>query len=183
MRRIIANFFTSVDGVVESPDRWHFPYFSDEMGQLIGAGMQSASAFLLGRRGYDDWAAYWPGRTEDPFAGFINDIEKVVLTHRPEDLPEWANTTVISEDAADRVRALKADGEGDIMMSGSATTVRWLLAEGLLDELHLVVDPIAVGSGARLFDGAGEVRLELASSETLPHGVLHVVYTPAAAAA
>jgi dihydrofolate reductase len=178
MRRIVANFFTSVDGVVESPDRWHFPYFSDEMGALVSAGMATCSAFLLGRRGYDDWAAYWPGQTEDPFAGFINGIEKVVLTHRPDDLAPWSNTTAISDDAANRIRAMKAEGDGEITMSGSATTVRWLLAEGLLDELNLIVDPIAVGSGARLFDDSGTVKLTLESSTTLPKGVVHLRYSP-----
>ena len=181
MRRIVANFFIALDGVVEAPNEWHFPYFSDEMGALVSAGMGTTSAFLMGRRGYDDWAAFWPSQDqEDPFAAFINGVEKIVLTSRPEDLPAWANTTVVSEGAAERLRAIKQEGEGDLTMSGSATTVRWLLENGLLDELNLLVHPIAVGQGRRLFDDSGTVRLALESTSTLPNGVVHLRYRPAA---
>lgn len=182
MRRIVSNFFIALDGVVQAPNEWHFPYFSDEMGEVVGAGMQTASAFLMGRRGYEEWAGYWPSQADDvPFASFINGIEKIVLTSHPEDLPEWTNTTAVSGNVAERLRALKAEGEGDLQMSGSVTTVRWLLAEGLLDELNLLVHPIAVGSGQRLFEETDTVRLDLVSSRRIPNGVLHLVYRPAAA--
>jgi dihydrofolate reductase len=181
MRRIVSNFFIALDGVVEAPNEWHFPYFSDEMGGVVSAGMQTSSAFLMGRRGYEEWAGFWPNQAQDdPFASFINGIEKIVLTHRPDDLPDWVNTTVVSEDAADRIRALKAEGEGDLTMSGSATTVRWLLGEGLLDELNLLVHPLAVGRGQRLFEDGDTAKLELVSTATLPNGVVHLVYRPAA---
>ena len=134
MRRIVANFFISLDGVVEAPHEWHFPYYSEEMGQAVAAGAATATAFLFGRRGFDDWAGVWPHRdAADPFTAFINSVEKVVLTHRPDDVPDWNNTTVVSADFTDRLRQLKADGDGDITMSGSATTVRWLLDHALLD--------------------------------------------------
>jgi dihydrofolate reductase len=181
MRRIVANFFIALDGVVEAPNEWHFPYFSDEMGGVVSAGMGTTSAFLMGRRGYDEWAGFWPNQAqEDQFASFINGVEKIVLTHRPDDLPAWANTTVVSEDAAERLRAMKAEGEGDLTMSGSATTVRWLLEEGLLDELNLLVHPIAVGHGRRLFEDSGTVKLALESTDTLPNGVVHLRYRAAA---
>ncbi|WP_210508218.1 dihydrofolate reductase family protein [Naasia sp. SYSU D00057] len=182
MRKIVSNFFISLDGVVEAPHEWHFPYFSDEMGAAVDAGMGSATAMLLGRKGYDEWAAFWPNQdADDPFAAQLNGVEKYVLTSRPLEEPVWTNSTAVTDDVAERIRALKEQGEGDIAMSGSATTVRWLLAEGLLDELNLLVHPLAVGRGQRLFEDGDSANLELESSETLPNGVLHLRYRPAAA--
>jgi len=180
MRRIVANFFISLDGVVEAPNEWHFPYFDDAMGEVVGAGLADQTAMLMGRRLYDEWSVYWPASTDEEIAGLFNSATKYVLTHRPVDEPIWTNTTVIGDDAAAQVQALKDTGEGSIGMSGCATTVRWLLAEGLLDELNLLVHPIAVGAGQRLFEDTGTVPLELISSATLPTGVLHLRYRPAA---
>jgi dihydrofolate reductase len=179
MGRIVSNFFISLDGVVEAPDQWHFPYFDEEMGRVVGAGMQTQTAFLLGRRLYDEWSAYWPSRgQDDPFASYINDLRKYVLTHRPIEGDLWNNATVLGDDPATQIRSLKEQGDGNIGMSGCATTVRWLLAEGLLDELNLLVHPIAVGHGQRLFEDTGTVPLRLESSRALPTGVLHLLYTP-----
>ncbi len=179
MGRIVSNFFISLDGVVESPDKWHFPYFDDAMGAIIEEGMETSTAFLMGRRLYDEWSSYWPGQGPDvPFSEFINTIPKYVLSTTLTD-PMWQNTTVISDDVAARVRAVKESTDGDIGMSGSATTARWLLANGLLDELNLLVHPIAVGSGQRLFEDATTYPLELLSSATLDTGVLHLRYAPA----
>lgn len=180
MGRIVSNFFISLDGVVERPDQWHFPYFDDAMGKVVGAGMETTGAFLMGRTLYGEWSEYWPAQgPEVPFSEFINGIPKYVLTHRDFE-PTWQNTTVVTgpDDAAvaDRVRALKDEVDGDITLSGSATTVRWLIAQGLLDELALLVHPIAVAKGQRLFDGTGTVPLRLLSSDTLPTGVLHLRY-------
>jgi dihydrofolate reductase len=178
MGRIVSNFFISLDGVVESPDKWHFPYFDDAMGEIIGAGMGSTSAFLMGRRLYDEWSSYWPGQgPEVPFSEFINTIPKYVLSSSLKD-PEWQNTTVLPGDVA-AVQKAKDSVDRDITMSGSATTVRWLLANGLLDELALLVHPIAVGSGQRLFEDPTTYPLKLVHSSTLDSGVLHLRYTPA----
>jgi len=186
MGRIVSNFFISMDGVVERPDRWHFPYFDDEMGKVVGQGMESQQAFLLGHRLYDEWSAYWPQQADDePFATFINESPKYVLASESFE-PTWANTTVLSGDEAavvEQVRAVKERHDGGIGMSGSATTVRWLLAHGLLDEINLLVHPIVVAEGQRLFEGTGTVPLELLSSRALPSGVLHVRYAPASGAA
>ena len=179
MGKIVSNFFISLDGVVESPDKWHFPYFDDEMGAIIGKGMETSAAWLMGRRLYDEWSSYWPGQgPEVPFSEFINTIPKYVVSTTLGD-PSWQNTTVLSEDVAAEVQALKESTDGDIQMSGSATTVRWLLANGLLDELALLVHPIAVGSGHRLFEDPVTHPLELISSATLGSGVLHLRYAPA----
>ncbi len=181
MGRIVANFFISLDGVVEAPNEWHFPYFDEAMGRVVGAGMQTQTAFLMGRRLYDEWSAYWPGQGDDvPFASHINTLPKYVLTTRPLEAELWNNSTVLGDDPVAQVQDLKQQSTGDIAMSGCATTVRWLLSQGLLDELALLVHPIVVGKGQRLFEGTGTVPLELRESSTLPTGVLHVRYAPAA---
>jgi dihydrofolate reductase len=178
MGRIVSNFFISLDGVVESPDKWHFPYFDDAMGEIVGAGMGSTSAVLMGRKLYDEWSEFWPAQgPEVPFSEFINAIPKYVLSTTVTD-PKWQNTTALSGDVA-AVQKLKDSVAGDISMSGSATTVRWLLANGLLDELALLVHPIAVGSGQRLFEDPTTYPLKLVHSSTLDTGVLHLRYAPA----
>lgn len=180
MGRIVSNFFISLDGVVEAPDQWHFPYFDQDMGAVVSGGMETTEAFLLGRRLYDEWSQYWPGK-DDPedFGGFINPLPKHVLTHRPVEGELWSNTSVISEDHVAAVQALKDSVSGDIGMSGCATTVRWLLANGLLDELALLVHPIAVAKGQRLFEDTGTVPLKLEESRALSSGVLLLRYSPA----
>jgi dihydrofolate reductase len=177
MGRIISNFFIALDGVVEAPDQWHFPYFNDEMGAVVSAGMETNKAFLMGRTMYDEWAAYWPDSADEPVASYFNNVPKYVVSSSLEN-PTWNNTTALPGDV-DAVRQVKEDVDGDIGMSGSATTVRWLLANGLLDELRLLVHPIAVGHGQRLFEDTPTHRLELVDSATLSTGVLNLAYAPA----
>lgn len=184
MRKIVANFFISLDGVVEAPHEWHFPYFDEAMGAAVAEGMQSQSAFLMGRRLYDEWSQFWPASDDAEFGPYINELPKFVLTSHPVTGELWNNTTVLDATAGDpvaQVRGLKGQGTGDIGMSGCATTVRWLITQGLLDELNLLIHPIAVGRGQRLFEDDGTVPLTLLASSTLPSGVLHVRYAPAAA--
>ena len=180
MGQIVSNFFISLDGVVESPDQWHFPYFDEAMGEIVGEGMQTTTAFLMGRKLYDEWSTYWPEQSPDePFSGFINGMPKYVLSTTLTN-PTWQNTTVISDDVAAGVQAVKDGTSGVVAMSGSATTARWLIARGLLDELNLLVHPIAVGSGQRLFEDTTTYPLRLLSSRALDTGVLHLRYAPAA---
>ncbi len=179
MGKIVSNFFIALDGVVESPDQWHFRYFDDAMGAVVGQGMQKQTSFLLGRRLYDEWSSFWPAQgPEVPFSEHINGVPKYVITHRPIEGDLWNNTTNLGVDPVDDLRRLKQDSDGDIGMSGCATTVRWLLAQNLLDELNLLVHPIAVGTGQRLFEGTPTVPLRLLSSDALPSGVLHLRYAP-----
>ena len=180
MGRIVSNFFMALDGVVESPNEWHFPYFDDAKGAIVGEGMASTAAFMMGRRLYDEWSAYWPAQGPDvPFSEFINQIPKYVLSATLTE-PTWQNTTVLSGDVA-KVQTVKDNTDGAIAMSGSATTVRWLLANNLLDELNLLVHPIAVGDGlARLFPpDEPSLPLELLSAQTFKSGVLNLSYGPA----
>ena len=179
MRKIKSYFFISLDGVVESPDKWHFPYFDDEMGAAVGAGFADADAMLMGRVLYDEWAAYWPEHADDPFGDVMNSMKKYVVSSNLR-AADWQNTEVISGEAARAVSDVKAQDGGDITMSGSATTVRWLLRQGLLDELNLLVHPIVVGDGlARLFPPhEPSIPLALLSAQTLKSGVLKLSYGP-----
>ena len=181
MRKIVAGLFISLDGVTEAPDQWHFPYFNDEMGQAVNANMERSDALLLGRVTYDAFASYWPDKTgaDDPFADYINNVPKYVVSNTL-DHADWQGTTVISGDVAGQIRELKEQPGKDIGMTGSVATARWLLTEGLLDELDLLMHPIVVGKGDRLFpDGTGEVPLQLIHSSTFENGVVHVTYVPA----
>ena len=179
MRKIKSYFFTSLDGVVESPDEWHFPYFDDEMGAAVGAGYATTDAMLMGRVLYDEWAAYWPEHADEPFGDVMNSIKKYVVSNSLQ-AAEWQNAEIISGEVARKLTEIKAQEGGDIAISGSAITVRWLLREGLLDELHLLLHPIVVGSGlARLFPpDEPNTPLELQNAETFKSGVLNLSYIP-----
>lgn len=178
MGQIVSNFFISLDGVVEAPDQWHFPYFDDEMGAAVGKGLASVEAFLMGRVLYEEWAAYWPTSEDEPIASMFNGMPKYVVSDSLREAT-WNNTTIISGDVAAGIRDLKTATDGDIGMSGSATLVRWLLANGLLDRLNLLVHPIVVGEGQRLFEGTPTHPLTLVSQETFGSGVLNLTYAPA----
>jgi dihydrofolate reductase len=181
MRKIKSYFFISLDGVVESPDKWHFPYFDDEMGAAVGAGYATADALLMGRVLYGEWAAYWPEHADEPFGDVMNSIKKYVVSDSLR-AAEWQNSELISgKVATQKLTDIKAQEGGDIAMSGSPTTVRWLLREGLLDELNLLVHPLVVGDGlARLFPSdEPSMPLELRSAQTFKTGVLNLSYAPA----
>jgi dihydrofolate reductase len=183
MRKVVANFFVSLDGVVERPDQWHFPYFNDEMGQAVGEGMATSDTMLLGRRTYEEFAAFWPQQPSDvPPADHMNNTPKIVVSNTL-GRAEWHNSRVVrGDDLAAELQRLKQQDGQNIGTVGSATLVRSLLRDGLLDELHLLVHPLVVGSGKRLFEeGTGKVPLSLLSSKTFSTGVLYLVYAPAPA--
>jgi dihydrofolate reductase len=184
MKKIIAGMFIALDGVVEAPDQWHFPYFNDEMGAAVGATLGEADTMLFGRKTYDSFAGAWPereaaGGEDAEFAKQLGDVRKIVLSHRKLDLT-WRNSEQFQGDFVDTVTALKNEPGGNIGLSGSVSVVRQLIAAGLLDELHLLMHPIAVRKGMRLFDeGETTIPLRLLSSETFTTGVLNLVYGPA----
>lgn len=184
MRRVVAGLFVSLDGVMESPDKWHFPYWSDEMGEVIDGRMATSDALLLGRVTYAEFAAYWP--TADPadaMSVYMNDTPKYVVS-RTLGSADWKNTTLLSGDLVAEITRLKQQPGKDISVVGSAALVQSLLQHDLLDELDLLIHPIVVGSGKRLFgDGADQKPLQLVSSKTFPTGVLSVTYRPAPAPA
>jgi dihydrofolate reductase len=187
MRKISAGMFIALDGVVEAPDQWHFPYFNDEMGAAVGGQLGAADTILLGRETYDSFAGAWPGREADggedaEFAKKLGDTRKIVVSHQDLEFT-WRNSELLKGDLVGAVTALKNEAGGDIGISGSVSVVRQLLAAGLLDELHLLVHPIVVGKGMRLFDEGASTPLKLLSSNTFETGVLHLVYGPAEAPA
>ena len=179
--------FIALDGVVEAPDQWHFPYFNDEMGAAVGGQLGAADTILLGRQTYDSFAGAWPDREADggedaDFAKKLGDTRKIVVSRQELEFT-WRNSELLRGDLVAAVTALKSEPGGDIGMSGSVSVVRQLLAAGLLDELHLLVHPIVVGKGMRLFDDGEQIPLKLLSSQTFETGVLYLVYGPAEAPA
>jgi dihydrofolate reductase len=182
MRKVIASEIVSLDGVVESPEKWHFPYFNDQMADAIGAAMAASDAMLMGRVLYQEWAAFWPKQDpdENPVAARMNGVRKYVVSTTLKEPLEWENSTLIGEDVAEEISSLKEQPGKDISISGSPTLVRSLLEEDLLDELRLMVHPIVVGSGKRLFEEGGDQKaLELVDSKTFSTGVLYLSYQSA----
>jgi dihydrofolate reductase len=137
----------------------------------------------MGRVLYDEWAAYWPEHADEPFGDVLNSTKKYVVSDSLQ-AAEWENSEIISGDVAQKLADLKAQDGGDISMTGSPTTVRWLLRAGLVDELNLLVHPIVVGDGlARLFaPDEPTIPLQLLSAETFTTGVLNLRYVPSTAA-
>src|SRR5918998_3536419 len=167
MRKITAGLFISLDGVVENPQDWHFPYFNDEMGAAVDAALAAADTVLIGRKTYDSFAGAWPereaaGGEDADFAKMLGDARKVVVTSQDLDFT-WRNSERLEGDFVEAVTALKNEpGDTPIAMSGSPSVVRQLLDAGLLDELHLLVHPIVVRDGMRLFeDGSSRLPLKL----------------------
>jgi len=180
VRRVIASELVSLDGVMESPDKWHFPYFNDEMEEAIGAAMADSDAMLLGRVTYEEFAAFWPSQGERDVAGYMNNTPKYVVSRTLEEPLEWQNSTLIKENVAEEVAKLKQQPGKDISITGSGTLVRSLLQYDLIDELRLMVHPIVVGSGKHLFEEGGDQKaLKLVDSKTFSTGVLYLTYQPA----
>ena len=178
MRKITAGLFLSLDGVTESPEKWTFPYFSDEVGKVIQASMDASDTMLLGRRTYEEFGAYWP-TAEDPMADYMNNVPTVVVSTSLT-RPTWGKPTVIGNDGADvvaQLRTIKQKPGRNLAITGSVSLVRYLLRRNLLDELTLMVFPIVVGRGKRLFlNTGGQLPLTLASCEKLSTGVVSLTY-------
>jgi dihydrofolate reductase len=178
MGQIHAHEFMTLDGIVDAPT-WTVDYeFLPEMEKTLGAVTARCEAIVLGRNTYEMFEPAWSTRTveEDPGAPFFNDTTKYVVSGTLTD-PTWRNSEVIGPYDPDRIRRLKEEVDGDIYTSGSITLVRALLADDLLDQLHLVVYPLTRGSGPRLFTEDAEARkLSLAASEAYEHGVVYLNY-------
>jgi len=180
MGTIGVHEFITLDGIIDTPS-WTADYpFDPKMGQAIAAIMDPGGAILLGRTTYEMFAPAWSTRTgeDDPGAPFMNDTPKYVVSSRPLST-DWKNSSVLGPYSAGAIRGLKDRVNGKIYVSGSGTLVRALLADGLVDELHLFVFPLALGSGQRLFGDGAAIKLALAGCEAYDSGVLHLTYTPA----
>jgi dihydrofolate reductase len=182
MGNIAVHEFISLDGVIEDP-RWTMDFpFDPRMGQAIAGIMGASRALLLGRRTYEMFAPAWSGRTaeDDPGAPFMNDTTKYVVTSTLSSA-DWSNSEIVGPYSAERIRALKERTDGNLYVSGSGVLVQAMLADGLVDELHLFVYPVALGDGQRLFaEGAGPIKLSLGGSEAFDSGVVHLTYVPTA---
>ena len=182
MGRIRVHEFISLDGVTESPS-WTMAYpFDPKMGEAIARLPSPSRSILLGRNTYEMFEPAWSRRTaeDDPGAPFFNDTAKYIVSSTL-DSASWSNSTILGPYAADMIRAFKDGVDGDIYVSGSTELVRGMLADGLVDELHLFVFPVALGTGKRLFGDGAEVKLALVGSESYSSGVVHLTYAPAAA--
>jgi dihydrofolate reductase len=182
MRKIVAGTFVSLDGVMESPDQWHFPYFDDRMGEAVGEQMAEADAMLLGRVTYEEFASYWPRQGDDtPGADFMNPVQKYVVSTTLQNVDAWQNSTLIDgNNFVAEIERLKAMPGKNINVVGSARLIQSLLRENLLDELRLLVHPIVVGSGKKLLAGdIGQRPLRLVDSRVFDTGVLYLTYQPA----
>jgi dihydrofolate reductase len=187
VRKLVVTEFITVDGVVEDPGGsegferggWAFDFDRGDEGDKFKLDeLREAEAQLFGRRTYDGFAAAWPSRTGE-FADILNKSPKYVVSSTLEE-PPWENSTVISGDVAEEVSKLKAEPGGSILVAGSVQLVRTLLDNGLVDELRLMVFPLVLGKGKRLFDdGLGKSALELVESKPVgPDGVVILVYRP-----
>ena len=182
MKKVTAGLFVSLDGVTESPEKWQHPYFNDEMGEAVGAAMAAADAMLLGRVTYQEFASYWPGvSSEDqPFADYMNNAPKYVASRTLEGPLEWNNSTLIKGNLVEEIARLKRQPGKNIGITGSVTLVQSLLEQDLLDELGLMIHPVVVGSGKRLFEEGGDPKkLKLVESKTFSTGVVYLTYQPA----
>lgn len=170
MRKVVAYELLSFDGVAENPDAF-ITNWDEAMDDNLGRVIATQDAVLLGRRTYDEWAAFWPPATIEPFASFINGVEKFVVTATPLDRA-WTNTTVIDGDLPGFINELRQRPGGDIGVHGSIALAQSLLEVGLVDELRLVIAPAVQIQGRRLFDRGLPRRLTLTSHVASPSGYL-----------
>jgi dihydrofolate reductase len=188
----IATFMT-LDGIMQAPggpdeDRdggfahggWSFPYFSDDMGEVISDAFAKAECFLLGRRTYEIFAASWPNfpADDDPVAVPLNTLPKYVVSTTLAD-PVWQPTTIIRGDIRAEVAKLKDQYDGEIQVHGSAGLAQTLHANGLIDEYRVFIEPIVLGTGKRLFEpGAAPTALRLVDSKQMGRGTVLAIYQP-----
>jgi dihydrofolate reductase len=174
VRNVVAYELLSLDGVAENPDAF-ITDWDDAMGENLARVIGSQDTVLLGHRTYDEWSAFWPPSELEPFATFINGVEKFAAASTPPALP-WANAAVFDGDLAEFVTGLKQQDGGDIGVHGSIALLQSLLEASLVDELRLVIAPSLQTHGRRLFDKALPARLELTRNVTSPTGYLLLDY-------
>lgn len=179
MRKIISGMFITLDGVIEAPQKWNPPYHDDEMNQAVMPLLAGADLHLYGRRSYELCRAVFTGTSAPPHAAMMTSTPKAVVSATLTS-PDWGPTTVISTDIAAQLRKLKQEPGGYIAVAASGSLVRFLLQEGLVDELRLLVHPVVAGTGKRLFEaGTGQIPLKLLQSRQHGNGVISLCYAPA----
>jgi dihydrofolate reductase len=192
MRKLTVSEFVSLDGVMQAPGGededteggfrhggWQMGYFDDVAGERIGASMAQTGAFLLGRRTYEIFASYWPTQSDDdPFAKILNGLPKYVASTTLGEPLAWQNSTLLQGDVAKAVAELKEGEGGNIVVLGSGGLVQTLYENDLVDEYALMIHPIVLGSGKKLFREVPRKPLKLADSVTTSTGVVMATYVP-----
>jgi dihydrofolate reductase len=179
MRKVVSGLFISLDGVTEAPDQWQFDHFDADMMAALEAHIAMEDTILLGRVTYQEWAPYWPTATDEPYASHINNTPKFIVSTTLEQVGwgKWENITLIKDHLAEEITRLKGLPGKNIGVSGSPTLVRSLLQNDLLDELSLMIHPVVVGHGKRLFvDGSDLKRLTLVDAKQTSTGVMIFTY-------
>ena len=193
MSKVTVNASLSLDGVMQAPGRpdedvrggfehggWAIPYNDEVMGRVIGERMVGPARILLGRRTYEDFAGYWPKQTDNPFTEVLNQREKLVASRTLEEPLPWVNSTLLDGDAVDAVAALKQQPGDDIVVLGSGELAQGLIGRGLVDRYFLMIHPLVLGSGRRLFPDDGTLaRLRLVDSAATTTGVVIATYETA----
>lgn len=178
MRKVVSGLFISLDGVVESPEKWQFDHFDAEMAAGLDAVIAAADAALLGRVTYQAWEGYWPNSQAEPFASFINNSPKYVVSKTLQKA-DWKNSFLVKGPLVEEITRIKQQPGKNIAVSGSPSLVLSLLENDLLDELTLMVIPVIAGSGKRLFKERGNLkRLRLTGSQISSSGVAILTYQP-----
>jgi dihydrofolate reductase len=193
MARITVVNNLSLDGVMQAPGRsdeddrdgfeaggWAVPYNDPVMGQAMGERMAQDTSLLLGRRTYEDFAGFWPKQTDNPFTAVLNSVQKYVATRTLSE-PLWENSTLLAGDARDTVAALKRSSERDLVVLGSGELLGVLISEGLIDEYLLLIHPVYLGSGRRMFPAGVSGGLALKNTLTTTTGVVIATYEAASA--
>ena len=180
MTKVVAVELVSLDGVMESPEEWAFSYSNEETEEANASGMAASDALLMGRVTYEQMVAYWPNQPGGvPMVDYINSVSKYVVSTTLEEPLEWNNSTLIRSNVEEEITRLKRQPGENITILGSGALVRLLLRGGLIDELRLMVYPVVLCGGKRLFqDGSDRQSLELVDSKTFGTGVLYLTYRP-----
>jgi len=190
MSKVVAFTNLTLDGVMQAPGRpdedirggfshggWATPYADPVLANMAGESMASTGAILLGRRTYEDFYAYWPNRTDNPFTAVLNNAQKYVASTTLDEPLAWSNSTLLKGDVSEAVGGLKARSEKDLVVLGSGELIRSLMRRNLVDEYVLLIHPLVLGSGSRLFtDGGAFARLRLVDSRTTTTGVVIATY-------
>ncbi|HEY8988686.1 MAG TPA: dihydrofolate reductase family protein [Candidatus Limnocylindrales bacterium] len=194
MRRIVVNNSVTLDGVMQAPGRpdedrrggfehggWAAPYFDSVMAEAAGEGMANATALLFGRRTYEDFASVWPTMPEDnPFTTVINESQKLVASRTLKAPLSWKNSTLLEGDAAEAIARLRQEAGPDLVILGSGELIQSLMLHDLINEFRLLIHPLVLGSGRRLFvDGGALARFRLMDTKTSTTGVVIATYRPA----
>jgi dihydrofolate reductase len=190
MGNVVAFVSVTLDGVMQAPGRpdedrrggfehggWAVPYANEETGRLATEGSTSTGGLLLGRRTYEDFYGFWPSQPDNPFTAILERTPKYVASRTLRDPLPWRNSTLLAGEATDAVRSLKRSMDGDLLILGSGELVRSLMTPGLIDRYVLLIHPLVLGTGRRLFDaGAAPATLQLTEARTTTTGIVIATY-------